>query len=91
MPDTEELLVAQAILGHDAAEFLASDLGRYLLGRAEQDEREALEKLATVAWWRRRRILALQNQVYRARSVRSWLAELVIDGQQAESVLEDRE
>ena len=91
MADAYETLLAQAVLGHEAREFLASDIGRYLLGRAEQDERAALERLATVPWWRRRRIIELQNHVYRARSVRNWLAELVIDGQQAESVLEEQE
>lgn len=86
----EQTLIAEAILGRDAQEFLASDIGRYLLGRAAQEEREALEGLAVVKWWRRRRIIELQARIHRARSVRSWLAEIITDGRQAESVLEEQ-
>ena len=85
----EQTLIAEAVLGRDAQEFLASEIGRYLLGRAQMDEREALEALVSVKWWRRRRILELQSRIYRARSVRNWLAEIITDGRQAESVLEE--
>ena len=85
----EQTLIAEAVLGRDAQEFLASEIGRYLLGRAQMDEREALESLVSVKWWRRRRIIELQSRIYRARSVRSWLAEIITDGRQAESVLEE--
>lgn len=85
----EQTLIAEAVLGRDAQEFLASEIGRYLLGRAQMDEREALEALVSVKWWRRRRIIELQSRIYRARSVRNWLAEIITDGRQAESVLEE--
>jgi len=85
----EQTLIAEAVLGRDAQEFLASEIGRYLLGRAQMDEREAMEALISVKWWRRRRIIELQSRIYRARSVRSWLAEIITDGRQAESVLEE--
>ena len=85
----EQTLIAEAVLGRDAQEFLASEIGRYLLGRAQMDEREAMEALVSVKWWRRRRIIELQSRIYRARSVRSWLAEIITDGWQAESVLEE--
>ena len=85
----EQTLIAEAVLGRDAQEFLASEIGRYLLGRAQIDEREAMEALVSVKWWRRRRIIELQSRIYRARSVRSWLAEIITDGRQAESVLEE--
>lgn len=85
----EQTLIAEAVLGRDAQEFLASEIGRYLLGRAQMDEREAMEALVSVKWWRRRRIIELQSRIYRARSVRGWLAEIITDGRQAESVLEE--
>ena len=85
----EQTLIAEAVLGRDAQEFLASEIGRYLLGRAQMDEREALEALVSVKWWRRRRIIELQSRIYRARSVRSWLAEIISDGRSAESSLEE--
>ena len=46
----EQTLIAEAVLGRDAQEFLASEIGRYLLGRAQMDEREAMEaRFATQA------------------------------------------
>jgi hypothetical protein len=87
--DEREVLYAEAVLGRDAEEFLAGDLGRYMVGRAQMEEREAVEALARVWPWRRRRIQQLQNQLWRARSFRAWLAELVNSGNQAEDQLEE--
>lgn len=88
MSDERSGLYADAVLGRDANEFLASDLGRYMLGRAKIEEDEAIEALAQVWPWRRRKIQQLQNQLWRARSLRGWLAELVNSGHQAEDQLE---
>lgn len=84
-----ELLMAEAMLGRDAEEFFNTDIGRYILGRAEQEKHEAQELLARVSPWRRRRIQQLQNEIYRAESIRTWLAELVNNGRAAEAVLSE--
>lgn len=84
-------LYAEAAIGRDAAEFLTGDLGRYLLARCEEEIAEAQDQLSEVAWWRKNRIKQLQNQVWRARSMRNWLAELVTNGRQAEAILEEQE
>lgn len=86
-----QALYAEAILGKDAEEFLDSDLGKLMLARAAEEEREALDQLATVFPWRRHRIQQLQAQLWRARSFKEWLAELVIAGQQALQQLETPE
>jgi hypothetical protein len=83
-----DLLVAEAMLGRDASEFLASDVGRYLLGRCEQEIETAQDALSRVSPWRRNRIRELQNEIWRARSVRGWLIELVDAGKAAEDILE---
>jgi hypothetical protein len=82
-------LWAEATLGRDAEEFMSSDIGRYLLGRCEQDIQDAVEKLSVVSPWRRNRIRQLQNEIWRAQSVRGWLAELVGIGRQAETILDE--
>lgn len=82
-----ETLWAEAALGRDAREFLASDLGRYIVGRCQQEKDDALMALAHVSPWRRNRIRQLQNEVWRAESVPKWMFELVDAGQQAEVVL----
>lgn len=83
-----DVLWAEATLGRDAQEFLASDVGRYLIGRCDQEIAEAQEKLNVVSPWRRNRIRQLQNEIWRAQAVKTWLAELIEAGQQAEVLLE---
>jgi hypothetical protein len=85
-----DLLIAEAVLGRDAQEFFASDLGRYILGRAQQEKAEALAQLARVSPWRRNRIRQLQAEVWRVESLASWLAELINSGRQAEAALEEQ-
>jgi hypothetical protein len=87
---SEETLFAEAILGKEAEDFLKSELGRYLIGRAEEIQQEALELLSTTHPWRRRRIQQLQNEVWRARSFQEWLAEMIMAGRQAEQVLDEQ-
>lgn len=76
-------IYAEAMLGKDAEEFIKSEIGRFLTGCAEQEVVEAMEYLKKVHPWRTRRIKELQNQIWRAESFKSWLAELVIRGKQA--------
>ena len=84
-----EALYAEAVLGRDAEEFLSSDMGRYLIGRAQLEAQEAMEQLKKVSTWRRRRIQELQNKIWRAESIEAWLVELVSSGKAAEAALED--
>lgn len=86
-----DLLFAEAVLGRDAQEFLNSELGRYLTGMCENEEKLASEELSRVSPWRRNRIRQLQNEIWRARSVRQWLGEIIQAGKQAEHSLEDHE
>lgn len=84
-----QTLFAEAVLGKDAEEFLSSDIGRYIIGQCEMEAAEAKDELARIHPWRTRRIRDLQNQVWRAESVRMWLAELVIAGKAAMQVLDE--
>lgn len=84
-----DVLWAEAHLGRDAQEFFASDLGRYLVGRCQQEKADAQDQLSRVSPWRRNRIRQLQNEVWRSESVVSWLAELITSGAQAEAVLNE--
>ena len=86
--DTRELR-ATAVIGADAEEFLASDLGRMLLSMAEQEAQEATEKLKQTLPWRWRRISHLQNEIKRAESFKGWLVELILSGRQAVETLEE--
>jgi len=81
------LAFSEVLLGQDADAFLTSDLGRTMVGFAQQEYTEALLALETVPWYRKRRIQALQAQAWRAKTFVSWLKDLVIQGRQAESAL----
>lgn len=80
-------MVAEADLGRQVKEFLQSDIGRYLLGCAQQEHQAAMEALKQTSPWRRRRITDLQNQAWRAESFMGWLRELLIRGRSAEGAL----
>lgn len=84
-----DTLFAEAVLGKDAEEFIASDLGRYLIGQADMEIEEAQEVLCKVSPWRTRRIRELQNQIWRAQSFKGWLLEMVTAGKAAVQVLEE--
>jgi len=89
MTPEEEVLLAEAMLGRDAEDFLNSDIGRYIIGRADQEIAEATELLTRVSPWRRRRIAQLQNDIWRAQSVKGWLAEMITSGKAAFHALDN--
>lgn len=76
-------LLGEAMMGKDAEEFIKSDLGRYLIGRARQEAALAIGDLKRCSPWRRRRIRELQNRIDWAESFEGWLRELVATGQTA--------
>lgn len=89
MSNERDVLVAEAVLGRDAAEFLRGELWKYIDGRIEMEVTEAQDALALVSPWRRNRIRQLQNAIWRAREMRGWLNELVTSGDAAEALLSD--
>lgn len=80
-------LIAEIYMGEEARNFVKSDIGQYIIGRVEQEEKEALEALAKVSPWRRRRITDLQNSLWRIRSLNGWLADLIISGENARKII----
>lgn len=84
-------MFAEAALGRDAQEFFRSDIGRYLIGCAQQEYADAMAKLKRVAWWRRKRILQLQNEAWRAEQFMVWLRDLIVQGIAAEQALKEAE
>jgi hypothetical protein len=83
---TPELLES-ATLGREARDFLNSPLGSYLIAQVDRTIEEAQDSLSKVSPWRRRRITALQNEIWRAKSVLGWIAQAIQEGQAAEAAL----
>lgn len=86
-----DLLMAEAVMGRDAEDFCKSELGQFILRRCDNEIADAQHKLARVSSWRRRRIQELQNEIWRAESMKAWLVELISNGRQAEAALEEIE
>lgn len=84
-------LAVEVDLGEEAKHFVASPIGRYMIGCAQQEIVEAKELLATTSPWRRRRIQELQNRVWRAESFLSWLRDLIVSGHRAGQALDTGE
>lgn len=84
-------LLAEAVLGKDAEEFLASDLGRLMVARAAEEETEALEGLRNVDPEDAKAIRELQNKAWRAQSFGAWLHEIIVTGNEALETLDAQE
>lgn len=81
----------EAQIGREAKEFFLSDLGRYMVGCAQQEYAAASANLKKTHFWRWKRIIQLQNEMWRAENFMVWLRDLIIRGKAAENALEDRE
>ena len=78
-------------MGERAKEFIASDLGRFMIGAAQQDMQDAHNKLARTLPFRWRRIQSLQNEIRVAEMFVGYLQELVTLGYAAGKSLEERD
>ena len=81
-------LEARISMGVQAAQLMKTDLGRYIVARSEADEAEAHQFLCEADADDPKEIRKYQNQIYRARSIREWIAELIQDGLQAEETID---
>lgn len=90
MSELDEL-IAEAELGKAAEEFLASDLGRVLIGMADQEVALAQEELEGAPATDSVKIREIQNRAWRARQFKQWLAELVDKGKQAIEIFKQHE
>jgi hypothetical protein len=86
--DINDPNVKSAVLGRQVEEFLESDIGKYLLSRAEEDENRSIDNLCHVAFWRKRRIQQLQNNIWVAQSFQKWLGQAYSEGLHALHTIE---
>ena len=89
-PEEQQLVVQQAILGKQIEEFFSSDVGKYLLRRADIDREDALLELARCDPEDAKAIRGLQNKVLVSEKVRGWLEQAVLRGLQAIEIIDER-
>ena len=79
-------LIAEALLGEEAEKFLVSDLGRCLIGMAQQDVKEAEEGLKLVDPEDKKLIVALQNKAWLGGNFEAYIRELISKGRIATTI-----
>jgi len=89
MDRVEESEFAKFVLGEECRRFLLSDLGKLLVGMAEQNRQEAMEAMIKTPLWRKNRLRDLQFKAAVATQFLGFIQEVLIDAQAAEAMLEN--
>jgi len=84
----QDLALAEARFGIEVEHFLKTEVGRFLIGRAELDEREALEELGLVDPEDPKAIRAVQFKLQVARAVPRWIRDAIQSGRIAQATIE---
>ena len=84
-------LFEKARLGVEAETFLGSNVGQYLIKRAEEEIEAAYKRLAECDPFDQALVAHLQNKVRVARAVPQWLAECINEGNLSEDMMRERE
>ncbi len=82
-------LVAEMQLGEAAKAFWGSQVGRYVLGRLQEEIEGATDELADADPTDSTSIRTLQDRIRRAKALPEYLAELISQGSQASQVLDE--
>lgn len=89
-PDTRSKL-AEVQLGLQTQDFLKSTIGRYLLGRAEIDEREGVFRLKNADPKDEKEIRAAQFLARLPDLLARWLDDAIVNGKNAEEQLQQQQ
>lgn len=84
----EDLRFNEARLGVETEKFLSTNLGKYLVGRANLELEEAHSKMEICP---PEELKDLQNKAWRANQFITWLAEAIHNGRHAEFELKQNE
>lgn len=88
--EKERELFARARLGVEVEDFLMTNVGRYLHGRAkiemQQAEKDALESDPDT-FWGRRKLRKAREKARCARNFVVWCADAIVDGKHADQEL----
>jgi hypothetical protein len=88
--DPSDPTVRAATFGRQVEMFLASDIGVYLVKRADEQGESAVKELISVDPTATETIRAIQNRVKVADCILSWLREAIETGAQAAEDLRER-
>lgn len=80
----QRLLLAEVDLGLEADQFLRSKIGKYIVGRATDQSEAAMEKLKIVDPTDAKAVQSIQNDIWRADTLATWITDLIRGGKNAE-------
>ena len=86
-----DFLFAEAKLGIAVEEWLASDVGKYMKGRAEGELEEIKRKLIELPEWQSSTAKQLQDRAKMLQTMMSWLAQAIDNGHASEMALQEAE
>ena len=89
--EINEPLYRKAAFGKQIEDFLSSDIGVYLVKKAEREVQAAFEALKSVNPVDGKAVQALQNKIWVAESFQQWLGDGIVDGLQAFKVITEEE
>lgn len=84
--EDEKALWEKAIFGKQVDDFLHSDIGKYLLLKADKEYIEAVNHLRDCS---ADSLLKYQSDMKRAESIRNWLVDTVEEGLRAYNLIEE--
>lgn len=87
--DAEEMVI-RAILGEQVGKFMNTDMGQYMINRANDKKESALAKLSECNPQDSELIRKLQNDVWLATNVIQWLDDAIREGLQALRIIDNR-
>jgi hypothetical protein len=85
------LLLAEVDLGLACEQFVKSDVGRYLIGRAKVESEDAVERLKGVDPDNPKVIRDIQNEIWRSDTFEKYLTDAILAGRNAEEQLQHDE
>ena len=83
-------LFERAAFGKQVDAFMTSDVGKYVMNRAQQSRKDAFTDFAAVDATDVSAVQDIQNRLKVAESIVQWLRDAVMDGVKAFEILEDR-
>jgi Tfp pilus assembly pilus retraction ATPase PilT len=88
--DPQDPTVRAAMFGKQVEQFLSSDIGQYLVERANEQAEAAIKELLVVDPTATELIRATQNRVKVSDSILSWLRDAIQMGEQAQAQLREQ-
>lgn len=86
--DARDVLIRRATFGKQVETFLVSDIGRYMLARADHAIVMAFNELKHCDPKDGKLVQQWQNQIWRAESIKDWLGDAVADGLTAIGIID---